>query len=993
MAFSIESEAGSLWHRWDPHIHAPGTLLSNRYKGADRWDEFFRRIEESAPVIRALGITDYFGVDAYEEFLRRRGGRLGEVAFIFPNVELRIGIATAAGFAINVHLLCNPADHDHVAKIRRFLSNLHFGSEYRCDRADLARLGRAHDRSIQDERAAVVAGANQFKVNVDELREEYNKDQWAQANILVAVAAGTKDGTSGLKTDSSFTETRRAIERFAHIIFSANPKDRDFWLGLGPLKKDELEATWNGLKPCLHGSDAHSPERVGAPDLDRYCWIKGDLTFESLRQTCFEPQERCFIGREPRRGSLPAQTISTLTVSGAQWLRKPTVTLNPGLVAVIGARGSGKTALADLVAAAAYALSRHLNPTSFVKRAAHHLGGQSSALVWESGERTELDLDAIDFGDLVDTPRVQYLSQHFVEQLCSAEGIEDELLAEIERVVFQAHPLEDRLGATTFKELLEVRAGRARLARVRQQEQLKEVSASITSERLLHDAISVRQKLVAEKAQSINKDRADRKSLMTVKGSEVRAKRLDEIATAADEVRGNVERAKRRQRSLSNLRDEVADMKTRVIPARLDALKEEFAETALTSQQWEAFKLQFVGDVDGILHAHIAAANTLVQKLAGPAVAEAAYDREAPPSDAPLISDTAELSSLTLSLLEKELDRLRRLVGVDEERAKKFSKLSEKISREEALLTKLKEDLKRAEEAEGRIQELMARRRQTYISEFQAIIDEQQELADLYAPLANAIQSKPGALGKLTFSVRRLVDIEAWATKGEELLDLRKAGPFRGTGALLEAARQALLPKWQNGSAEEVGSAMTDFRTTYEKALREHAPRSREDKEGYRAWLQNVGQWLYSTDHISVVYSIGYDGVDIESLSPGTRGIVLLLLYLAIDGEDDRPLVIDQPEENLDPRSIFDELVQRFREAKTRRQIIVVTHNANLVVNTDADQVIVAQAGPHRPGALPEITYECGGLENPRIRQHVCDILEGGEAAFKERAKRLRVKL
>jgi predicted ATPase len=67
--------------------------------------------------------------------------------------------------------------------------------------------------------------------------------------------------------------------------------------------------------------------------------------------------------------------------------------------------------------------------------------------------------------------------------------------------------------------------------------------------------------------------------------------------------------------------------------------------------------------------------------------------------------------------------------------------------------------------------------------------------------------------------------------------------------------------------------------------------------------------------------------VDIERLSPGTRGIVILLLYLAIDREDDRPLIIDQPEENLDPKSVFDELVEHFREARLQRQIIIVTHN------------------------------------------------------------------
>nr|WP_240733917.1 AAA family ATPase [Herbaspirillum huttiense] len=163
--------------------------------------------------------------------------------------------------------------------------------------------------------------------------------------------------------------------------------------------------------------------------------------------------------------------------------------------------------------------------------------------------------------------------------------------------------------------------------------------------------------------------------------------------------------------------------------------------------------------------------------------------------------------------------------------------------------------------------------------------------------------------------------------------------------------------------------------------------------QNFRDWARKISAWLYSTDHIRIGYGLQYDGVDIESLSPGTRGVVLLLLYLAIDINDDRPLIIDQPEENLDPQSVFDELVPVFRDAKKHRQIIIVTHNANLVVNTDVNQVIVARCGQHRQGQLPEITYESGGLENPRIRESVCAILEGGEKAFRERARRLRVAL
>ena len=86
-------------------------------------------------------------------------------------------------------------------------------------------------------------------------------------------------------------------------------------------------------------------------------------------------------------------------------------------------------------------------------------------------------------------------------------------------------------------------------------------------------------------------------------------------------------------------------------------------------------------------------------------------------------------------------------------------------------------------------------------------------------------------------------------------------------------------------------------------------------------------------------------------------------------------------------------LVNLIIEAKSHRQVIMVTLNTNLVINTDADQIIIAEAGPHSHGALPPISYRSGGLENAEIRKAVCDILEGGEGAFQERARRLRVRL
>jgi hypothetical protein len=232
--------------------------------------------------------------------------------------------------------------------------------------------------------------------------------------------------------------------------------------------------------------------------------------------------------------------------------------------------------------------------------------------------------------------------------------------------------------------------------------------------------------------------------------------------------------------------------------------------------------------------------------------------------------------------------------------------------------------------------------------------------------------------------------VDKWVRVGEELLDLRKDSRFRGHGALSGEAAKRLASAWRTGEPDEVASAMQDFVKEFGSDFRKAMPASLEPDER-REWTRTVGRWLYSIDHISIEYGIEYEGTPVERLSPGTRGIVLLLLYLAIDQTDRRPLLIDQPEENLDPKSVFDDLVPHFREARKRRQLIIVTHNANLVVNTDADQVIVATCAPGSPNALPLIKYESGSLENPKIRKSVCDILEGGERAFLERERRYRL--
>jgi energy-coupling factor transporter ATP-binding protein EcfA2 len=980
---------GAVWRRWDPHIHTPGTILSSQFGGPSAWDDYLERIENATPTVQAIGITDYWSLDRYEEVLEHRAnGRLPDVGLIFPNVEIRFAIGTSRGSPINAHLLISPEDEDHLVRARAFMATLTFpahNESYPCTQDGLIRLGRAHDPSAATDAQALTAGANQFKVTAHQLSEALKNSEWARSNIVIAVAAASTDGTSGLQKDASLAAVRIEIERIAQVIFSANPTDRKFWLGQGSMPIDQVVATYDGPKPCLHGSDAHDLESVCVPDHDRFMWIKGDATFESLIQACIEPGTRAFIGPNPPTGALSYKVIDSIELKGAPWCAPSRIELNPGLIGIIGARGSGKTALADLIATGAESPASHENKDSFLRRAADHLDSLQVKLIWGDGTETSGGLERSSRTD-TDGSRVQYLSQQFVEQLCSSDGgVNDELLAEIERVIFDEHSAENRAGAATFTELLDMRASRSRLAKSRSQEALASAVEQIFDQRRKQTELPALQARRRADAKTIQDDKKARLALIG-SGRETRTKRLDEILKAIDAKLQQLDAAGRRKQSLDQLRDFVADVRARKTRSELADLKRRHADAGLSPEEWPAFERVFGGDVDSVLDRLSKRNDVLLSELKGAPV------NERPPSE-PYVAEDADLSKVPQATLTKEAERLRKQIGIDAKKADQLKALDRKIARAESALTYLDQQIAEAERAKDRIEELRAERKREYGKVFDALIDEEHQLSELYAPLAATLDDAVGALGKLTFIVHRNVDVEGWANAGEALLDLRTAGPFKGHGALEQIAREELLPAWEAGSSSDVTEAMADFRDRHEDSLRQHSPVRSEDRARFWQWAAGVARWLDGTEHISIRYGIQYDGVDIEQLSPGTRGIVLLLVYLSVDRSDDRPLIIDQPEENLDPKSIFDELVGRFREAELRRQVIIVTHNANLIVNTDADQVIVASAGPHRPGTLPMISYTAGGLEEPLIRRDVCEILEGGEQAFKDRARRLRVHL
>lgn len=165
----------------------------------------------------------------------------------------------------------------------------------------------------------------------------------------------------------------------------------------------------------------------------------------------------------------------------------------------------------------------------------------------------------------------------------------------------------------------------------------------------------------------------------------------------------------------------------------------------------------------------------------------------------------------------------------------------------------------------------------------------------------------------------------------------------------------------------------------------------------------NVLMELFTTNWYDIKYDLKYEKDPFEKMSPGKKAFVVLKLLLEFS-EKQCPILIDQPEDSLDNRAIYNELVKYIRTKKESRQIILVTHNSNVVVSADAENVIVAnqQGDDVNNCGNNKFQYINGPLENTKpkdkdclvvlesqgIREHVCEIMEGGIEAFEKREQR-----
>lgn len=923
----------------------------------------------TAAKISVIGVTDYMTLDGYERLFseKKANSRLSKVDLLIPNIEFRMMPHTADGKALNLHLLIDPSTDDHIDKIKRALKNLKFdyaGQSYGCNREELIEFGRAQNSQLTDDEAAYTFGIQQFKPDRTVIKRWLDSEKWLRNNSLIGIANG-KDGISGLPLDG-FGAIRDEILKWSHFVFSGNPRDREHYLGLkAGTPKEEIIRQYGSLKPCVHGSDAHAAASLFKPDNDRFCWVKSDPTFHGLRQILWEPEDRVHIGTLPPQPSDHSQQIRRISLSNSSgWFATDSIELNSGLVAVIGEKGAGKTAIADLSSFASGCPMEKKSLSSFITKGQLHLSGTKIELEWGGGDRTTGTLTNAPLSTT--RPRVRYLSQDFVERLCSSDHEGTELQKAIEDVVFAKLDEVQKEGYSSFGELRKAResasniqkeALRGELATLhkevdRLQEAIDQRGTKLSSKAEVEKQVEELQKQMPDATQSV-----DQKVLEELEKQQAQLKELEEkIATRS-----------RRRRSIEGAVESYASIK-KTAGQEIAKIQKQLRDADVADATVLKLVPSWDTDVDDLLQKEIDKLDVEIVTLKGA--------ENAPSTPPSLVSVHAEIA------------KLKELVAKDEVSRKRLLDLQKQIAERIATAERLaKEILNLDEKVTKTLEKQKAKQVALYLDVFKALSVDEAGLKELYSPMQDAIDQL-GEEMQFSVSVGYQIDSKSWLDQSARFFDGRRVGAEAKRLEIEKIVETKLVPAWKIGDPDKIMAAFEEFLSVIDiQTFPEKFGTSKLSRV-------ELSDWIFSVDHIELSYKIHYSGTELEYLSPGTRGIALLVLYLLMDEDDTRPLLIDQPEGNLDNSSVYKQLVPYIRKAKKRRQIILITHNPNLVVATDAEQIIIATAERPSTQPYPCLRYDAGGLEHSvsgndlGVREAVCLLLEGGEDAFRARENR-----
>lgn len=980
---------GSKWHKWDLHVHTPKSIIQ-QFGGdtTQAWDDFFNAIANLPPEIKVIGITDYLFCNGYEHVLANRS-RIPNMELIIPNIEFRLNTFSGTDHnhkRHNFHVLFDPTIP--VDTIRsQFLNGLSTaylieeGSEWNQTPtiASLEELGRRLKEAAPagnsiHSKSDLEVGFSNITYKREDIEKLLQKSPF-KGKCITAIGFSEWDQS---RWNQSAAEKRNLVNK-ANFCLTGNPDPAKILENRQDLKRNNLRDL------VLHSSDAHNLHDLGKTKL----WIKANPTFAGLKQVLNEPDSRVFNGEEPPKFKLPHQVIRKITIpqSKGWFLDNFSLELNPDLVALIGGRGSGKSGLVEAIAYGAG--SKDDDENAFLKKAAKHknsITGEKIIIEWGDGSTTEQIVGSLK----QDMGRVQYLPQGVVEELCSPKKTEV-LQKQIEHVIFQALSEGERSGASSFEELIK---------------------------NILYRYESQKNQII-EKIQSYNKRLAklykelrqlpDKKQILEDKKAELVKTQSSLPVLPPDDLKSQEELTKLYElkkkfeqkiidinKKLDIIRD--LQIKVKALTAKISEFGQVTGEmlTQVEITDTTAFQISFDSDAaQAVLLAKMDENANILTALASGHKTEVAGILNLPETD--LLYDNLEALKAGIKQKEDETQ------GFESTKIQ-YQKLSKDALEIETNIKALENEITSISTNHTReITKLERERFASYGAYFTLLAEEKDSIEKLYTPLQKILSEGTDTDKKLVFEAQIDYKIDNHNRAGLNIIDRSHKGNFREVNKL----NTMLSEFWDECIKNDFSlTAISQELDKVNQAFLKYEGADITIEEQLRSnyTLEDFFNWLYDPSHFSIISSLKFDDTSLYLLSPGQKGIILLMLYLEIDKVDNRPLIIDQPEENLDNLSVYQDLIGYFRARKQYRQIIIVTHNPNLVVNTDAEQIIIANYDGRR---TPRLQYIAGSLENiaeelptvavadldDGIIEQVCKILEGGEIAFDKRKRKYQISI
>jgi len=1024
MATKREIARGSVWNQWDLHVHTPASFHwpGKKFEGDISSPENRALIDQMIEAMNAaepavFAIMDYWTFDGWFALKNRLAETDAPTLkkTVFPGIELRLSAPTSK--RLNAHVIFSDITPDHYLK--EFLTDLKLErTERSVSKEALIDLARAtatdmlvkkgHKKEVVDIDAAeaLLAGYKLAEVKADSYKSAIKKVPDGLA--IGFMPYDTSDGLSEVKWEEHYAYFLGLLES-SPIFESRNSDLRAAFLCEETQKnKDWIENFRHGLKNIprlvVSGSDAHC--FVGVPsDNDKRgygdypsgkkTWIKADLSFLGLKQAILEPAKRSFIGDKPPKlhavDSNKTYFIESIEVAKTgtkagigQWLDRCDIPLNPDLVAIIGNKGSGKSALADVIATLGH--SRQSKHFSFLKKdrflgktgdPARHFTG---TLTWRDESTETRPLDELPSEDKAEL--VKYIPQNYFEELCNehVSGKSNAFEKELRSVIFSHTNEEMRLGALDFDQLTEQqeRSLRNRLAEYRKElaarnasiarieEQLQPVEVQkltdllLVKTRQIDEHLKIKPEEVSAPPEVLDPEQKQAAEALAATALKIEAakKRSLEIATETTSLA-------RQQKALANIREQL-----RLLQRSFDQIKQTVVEDLkLVGLEWAGIAILEVKT--SLLDERSAAIVDKQSTLLG--------ETEKLASDLAVFAEEQKTHSIKLNARQQQFEAYQNQLT---EWSKSLAALTGSPIEPETKIG-LETRIAQIKELPTQRVALQSQRLQLTAEIFDSLNAQRKAREDLFKPVQDLIQTSVLIREdyRLQFQATLAASVEAIA---DLLFALIKQtwGEFRGQ----DEALLTIKTLFDNHDLNTKDGALAFVTALHEKV--EQAAKASGSEAGIMNLLKkgqtavSVYDLIFGLEFLEPRYSLLFQDTQIEQLSPGQRGALLLIFYLLVD-KGRTPILLDQPEENLDNETVFRLLVPVLSEAKKFRQIIMVTHNPNLAVVCDAEQIIYASFERAENCA---IGYESGSLENPSLNIAVVRVLEGTKPAFNNRS-------